>query len=175
MDNPDETDLRRSLAAGDQTALAALYDLHGAACYRAALAVGGSASLAEDAVQEVFVRIARDPARPAAAANLAAYLWRMAENAATDLLRAQRRRHQPLDAGQAAPADTAQPDRDARIAAAHASLPVEQRAVVALRVWEGCSLEEAGAVLGVSPNTVSSRWRYALEKLAHLLASEVTS
>lgn len=168
-----DPDLRRRLAAGDRAALAALYDLHGAMCYRAALVTAGSSSLAEDAVQEVFMRIARDPARPAAAANLAGYLLRMAQNAAIDLLRI--RRHRPLVGDCAAPADAADHDRDARIAAALASLPEEQRSVVQLRVWEGRSLEEVGGILGVSPNTVSSRWRYAVEKLTHLLAHEMSA
>lgn len=174
MDNPDQAGLRRNLAAGDPAALAALYDLHGAMCYRAAYAICSSSSLAEDAVQEVFMRIARDPGHLAAASNLAGYLMRMAQNSATDQLRAHRRRQLPLDPEQAAPAAGAEPDRDARVAAALASLPEEQRSVVVLRVWEGRSLEEAGAVLGVSSNTVSSRWRYALQKLSHLLATEVT-
>lgn len=174
MDQTDEAELRRSLAAGDQAALAGLYDRHGAMCYRAAHAVCGSAALAEDAVQEVFMRIARDPGRPAAAANLAGYLWRMAQNAAAGQLRAQRRRHQPLDPGLPAPADDPAPERATRVAAALASLPEEQRSVVVMRVWERLSLEEVGRALGVSPNTVSSRWRYALQKLSHLLAAEVT-
>lgn len=143
-------------------------------CYRAALVTAGSSALAEDAVQEVFMRIARDPARPAAAVNLAGYLLRMAQNAATDLLRA--RRHRPLAEGErAAPTGSADPERDARVATALASLPDEQRLVVQLRVWEGRSLEEAAAVLGISANTVSSRWRYAVEKLSHLLATEVAT
>ena len=171
MDDP-QADLRRRLAAGDRAALAELYDLHGALCYRAAYAAGGSSTLAEDAVQEVFMRIASDPARPAAAANLAGYLLRMAQNAATDLLRARHRRHQPIDAGLAAPVGTADPGRDVRVAAALASLPEEQRSVVQLRIWEGRSLEETGAILGVSANTVSSRWRYALQKLSRLLVAE---
>ena len=44
--------------------------------------------------------------------------------------------------------------------------------MVQLRVWEGLSLEDTGAALGISPNTASSRWRYALAKLAKLLAAE---
>ncbi len=119
------------------------------------------------------MRIARDPARPAAASNLAGYLLRMAQNAATDLLRL--RRHRPLVGDCAAPAEASDHDRDARIAAALASLPEEQRSVVQLRVWEGRSLEEVGGILGVSPNTVSSRWRYAVEKLTRLLANEMSA
>lgn len=174
MDDPDH-DLRRSLAAGDRTALAALYDRHGPLCYRAALVVSGSPTLAEDAVQEVFMRIARDPARPAAAAHLAAYLLRMARNAAIDLMRS-RRSHADLT-GQEPAATDLDPTGDERaqqVLAAVASLPPEQREVVHLRIWEGRRLEDIAVLLGLSPNTVSSRWRYAVEKLNRLLATQAS-
>ena len=46
-----------------------------------------------------------------------------------------------------------------------ASLPDEQREVVVLKIWGQLTFEEAAAVIGVSPNTAASRYRYALEKL----------
>lgn len=44
-------------------------------------------------------------------------------------------------------------------------LPPEQREVVVLKVWQGRTFDEIGRLLGISPNTASSRYRYALEKL----------
>ena len=44
-------------------------------------------------------------------------------------------------------------------------LPQEQRAVVHLRAWEEHTFEQIGTLLGISPNTASSRYRYALDKL----------
>lgn len=46
-----------------------------------------------------------------------------------------------------------------------AKLPAEQREVVVLKVWAGLTLQEIGESLGISPNTASSRYRYALEAL----------
>jgi len=46
-----------------------------------------------------------------------------------------------------------------------AKLPAEQREVVVLKVWAGLTLQEIGDSLGISPNTVASRYRYALEAL----------
>jgi len=44
-------------------------------------------------------------------------------------------------------------------------LPVEQREVVVLRVWAGLTFAEIATTLDQSINTVSSRYRYALQAL----------
>ncbi len=48
-------------------------------------------------------------------------------------------------------------------------LPPHQSEVVVLKIWEGMTFLEIAEVLGESPNTIASRYRYALEKLTHLL------
>jgi RNA polymerase sigma-70 factor (ECF subfamily) len=48
-------------------------------------------------------------------------------------------------------------------------LPDEQREITILRVWGQMTLEEAAAVLDISPNTAASRYRYALSKLKERL------
>ena len=52
------------------------------------------------------------------------------------------------------------------------SLPVDQRAVVALRFYEGLSEAETAAVLCVRPGTVKSRTHRALARLRELLKEE---
>jgi RNA polymerase sigma-70 factor (ECF subfamily) len=50
-------------------------------------------------------------------------------------------------------------------------LPPAQAEVVVLKIWEEMTFSEIGEVLGQSPNTAASRYRYALQKLAqHLYA-----
>jgi RNA polymerase sigma-70 factor (ECF subfamily) len=172
MPEPDDHELCRRLGRGDRAVLALLYDRHGGLCYRAALATCGVPAMAEDAVQEVFVRLARNPDGPAAAANLPAYLLRMAQNAASDQLRDRQRhaRQRPLaDDLPATSVDGADPDEADQVARALATLPGEQREVVQLRVWEDRSMEEIAALVGVSANTVASRWRYAVDKLSRQL------
>jgi RNA polymerase sigma-70 factor, ECF subfamily len=44
-------------------------------------------------------------------------------------------------------------------------IPDDQRQIVVLKIWGGFTLEEAAELLGVSPNTAASRYRYALAKL----------
>jgi RNA polymerase sigma-70 factor (ECF subfamily) len=66
----------------------------------------------------------------------------------------------------AAPAKSEIPaEQSARLEQALASLPPEQREVIALKVDGGLKFHEIAAVLGTSPNTAASRYRYALEKL----------
>jgi RNA polymerase sigma-70 factor (ECF subfamily) len=168
--NPTDANLGSRLAAGDRSVIALLYDRHAALCYRAASAACGSSTLAEDAVQEVFMRIARDPRGLASAHNVVGYLLRMAQHAAIDVLRRERRPSTPLlDATISAAPSAENGERDQHVAQALARLPEAQRSVVILRIWEHKSLEETGQILGINANTVSSRWRYAKEKLSELL------
>jgi RNA polymerase sigma-70 factor (ECF subfamily) len=44
-------------------------------------------------------------------------------------------------------------------------LPVDQREVIVLKVWHGCTFEEIGGLLEISPNTAAGRYRYGLQKL----------
>jgi RNA polymerase sigma-70 factor, ECF subfamily len=46
-----------------------------------------------------------------------------------------------------------------------ATLPHEQREIIALRIDGELTFAEIAAMLGISPNTAASRYRYALEKL----------
>jgi RNA polymerase sigma-70 factor (ECF subfamily) len=48
-------------------------------------------------------------------------------------------------------------------------LPASQSEVVVLKIWEDMTFMEIGEVLGQSPNTVASRYRYAIQKLTHHL------
>ncbi|MCS7306633.1 MAG: sigma-70 family RNA polymerase sigma factor [Thermoguttaceae bacterium] len=44
-------------------------------------------------------------------------------------------------------------------------LPQEQREVVVLKIWAGLSFSAIGQVMGTSPHTAASRYRYALKAL----------
>ncbi len=54
---------------------------------------------------------------------------------------------------------------DEALAAALLILPVEQRAVVHLHLWENSTFDAIGEMLGLSKNTAASRYRLALAKL----------
>lgn len=46
-----------------------------------------------------------------------------------------------------------------------AELPVDQREAIVLKVWHGCTFEEIGGLLEISPNTAAGRYRYGLQKI----------
>jgi RNA polymerase sigma-70 factor, ECF subfamily len=56
-------------------------------------------------------------------------------------------------------------ERRQEIEAALQRLPDEQREVLVLKIWQELTFEQVGEVLGISPNTAASRYRYALTAL----------
>jgi RNA polymerase sigma factor (sigma-70 family) len=46
-----------------------------------------------------------------------------------------------------------------------AELPLEQRETIVLKIWHRYTFEEIGELLEISPNTVSGRYRYGLQKI----------
>jgi len=48
-------------------------------------------------------------------------------------------------------------------------LPLEQRGVVYLKIWERLTFKEIASVLHIPTNTAASRYRYALDKLRSVL------
>lgn len=46
-----------------------------------------------------------------------------------------------------------------------AELPLDQREVIVLKIWHGCTFEEIGGLMETSPNTVAGRYRYGLHKI----------
>lgn len=154
--------------------LAELYQRVGPRLYRYALAVLGDPGEAEDAVQDVFTRMAESGIRPQHPEH---YLLRAVRNEALGRSRQDRRRQTLLQEG--APVllpreagDAALTGFAARVSAALAGLPVEQREVVALHLFEEMSFREIAEATDVTQDTAASRYRYGIEKLREILADE---
>jgi RNA polymerase sigma-70 factor, ECF subfamily len=150
----------------------------------------GDRGRAEDLSQETFLRMIEHASTFQGKASLKTWLYRIARNLCVDELRRRRlRKHPSLDArgnhqeedGQSLyerlPLADAGPDRRtvdrdlaARMAAAIAELPDDQREVFVLRQVENVSFKDIGEITGVSEGTVKSRMRYALERLQRALA-----
>lgn len=56
------------------------------------------------------------------------------------------------------------------LADAMKQLPETQREVVTLKVWGGLTFQQIAGLVGAPPNTVASRYRYALEALRKSLS-----
>jgi len=148
---------------------ARLYDTFGAPLFRYALMLLGRREAAEDVIQQVFVALldrgtghVTDPL---------SYLRAAVRNACYSHLRAGRVRgaHLNDDDGliEARPGADGPSSAEDRLTlqAGILGLPAEQREVIHLHVFEGLSFREVAAATGESPNTVASRYRYALGKL----------
>ena len=147
----------------------------------------GNRALAEELLQEVFLRVIRSASSYQEQAKFTTWLYTIARNLCVDAARrAEHRRTLSLDApsgdagralsdGVADPA--ADPSRQAlsrelrrSIEQAIAALPDEQREVFLMRERSGLPFKEIASIVGVPENTVKSRMRYALERLREALA-----
>jgi RNA polymerase sigma-70 factor (ECF subfamily) len=161
--------LARSLAEGRPEAIGEIYDRFGHTLFRFACSITGSPVDAEDVVQEVFVGLVRGRARLRQVVNLRAFLFTALRRAALRLAgRRQKQQATPAVAflELAAPSPrTMDAERAEQLERALRALPVEQRELIALKIDGELTFAEIAEVLGISPNTAASRYRYALEKL----------
>jgi RNA polymerase sigma-70 factor (ECF subfamily) len=169
----DSTELERAfsaVAAGDLDALAQLFDASADELFGLALWRTGSREDAADAVQEVFVRLARRAGRLRHVRDPRAYLLAMAHSAAVDILRRRRRAVELTDDL----LEPAVPDHErvadtARLSALLGRLPAAQREAVWLRHFAELSFAEIGEATGVPIFTAASRYRLGIRRLRKLL------
>ena len=148
-----------------------VYDEHARALFRYAKALLGSSDDAEDAVQDVFVRLARDVKRIRRIEDLQKYLFKATRNAAYSILRSRKRQERFIEDALSCAPET--PGCETGILLElFAQLPPEQREALALKVFSGFTFREIGEVIGKSQNTISSRYRYAIERLRSAIGSD---
>jgi RNA polymerase sigma-70 factor (ECF subfamily) len=161
--------LLRMMQAGDEEAFTTLYRRRQGGIYRFVLEISGSAPLAEDVTQEVFLALIRDnrgydPAR----GSLAAYLLGMARHHALRFLKRDRTyvsiEEGSRDSGDVAPLSREDPhsamsrrETIHSVQQAILSLPGHYREAVVLCDLNEMSYEDAASVLGCSVGTVRSR------------------
>jgi RNA polymerase sigma-70 factor (ECF subfamily) len=145
--------------------VAALYDRHRGALVRYAVMLLTNTAEAEDVVQEIFAALL---AAAPGVREPEVFLRTAVRNAAFSRLR--RRRTVLAASGQFLEPVSADCTVEERVALERAlrQLPVEQREVIHLHVYEGMTFREVAEATGESINTVAARYRYALEKLKEL-------
>lgn len=149
-----------------------LYDEHAQPLFAFLLNLTRNEADTRDLLQEIFVKLTRNPHLMNNVRDERAFLIRLAHNAAIDLMRrrgTRERTKEHLAAEILSPfAAAADPDETmfrAELSAALAELPDEQRSVAHLKLWGGMTFEEIAAALEISPNTAASRYRYGIDKL----------
>jgi RNA polymerase sigma-70 factor (ECF subfamily) len=154
------------------TEIERLYDGHAQPLFAFLLNFTRDEQDTRDVLQEIFVKLAREPKLMDGVREKRAFLIRLAHNAAIDLIRRRGTRERTKEnfvAEIISPfAPTSDPDEKIfreELAIALGELPEEQRAVVHLKLWEGLTFDSIAAALEISPNTAASRYRYGLDKL----------
>ena len=171
--------LAARLAAGDDHALAEVFDCLAAAVYDGAVRVLRDAAAAQDVVQDVFVELWSRPGRyDPAAGTLRAYLVMRARHRAVDLVRSELRRvarqehSYRLAPGQPGPSPSEEvmaSDVAAAVRAAIRLLPASQRRIIELAYFRGLTCREAAKAAGIPEGTAKSRLRLALARLEAVL------
>jgi RNA polymerase sigma-70 factor (ECF subfamily) len=149
-----------------------LYDAHAQALYAFILNLTRNEADTRDILQEVFLRLARDPGIIRRARDERRFLLRTAHNCAVDHFRrreAGSRAQENLQQQMAGLFETAEdPDLNGFRKAAEkglGKLPIDQRTVIHLRLWEDMTFQEISELLDISINTAASRYRYGIDKL----------
>ena len=154
----------------DDESVRAAYDAHGAELYRFCRGMLGDGGLAQDAVQEAFVRAwrARDRFDPATA-SLRTWLFSIARNVVIDMHRARAAR--PAVGGDVTDDMRSVNDHADQVVLGlelrHglATLSVDQRHAVTEIALRGRTSADLAAELGASDSTIRSRLYYGLKAM----------
>lgn len=171
-----EVDLLARLAAGEQEALGTVYDRHARPSWSLARRICRDPGFAEDAVQEAFLALWRDPARDDPhQASLGTWLLTLVHHKSVDLVRREdawrRRRDQPPirpDPGVEEAAISAVVAGQVRDALRR--LPAAQRQMLMLAYYDGYTQREIAQLTGVPLGTVKARTVTGLQRLKVALA-----
>lgn len=147
-----------------------LYDAKAAQMILYGRALGLSHAEAEDVLQETFLAVMRRDSLPDC---LEHYCLRVFRNRALNYRRGWLRRLAREWESQRWFEPAEAPDAREQAAVSRlAELPAEQREVIVLKIWQGCTFEQIAALAEISPNTAAARYRYGLQKLRKFLEKD---
>lgn len=163
-----EKELVVSAQNGDRNAFSELVCIHAQGVRNVIYRMCGDAQLAEDAAQETFIRAWQNLSSYRPQTSLRNWLYRIAVNAGTDMLRKEKRilpddiEDLHLTDGRPSPETlVSQRERAVLVQKAILSLPDSSRAVLVLREYERLSYQEISSTLDIPVGTVMSRLNYA--------------
>ena len=183
MDASDAAAVLARAQQGDGEAFRVLVERHSRRAFQLAFRMTRNEQDAEDVVQESFLRAYRQLGRFESRANFGTWLYRIVANCSVDLMRSKQARHDQvrgdsLDEVMEMPAaDAPGPDRMAqsaeiqeRVQTALAGLSPLERAAFTLRHYEGRSIDEISAALGLGTSAAKHSVFRAVKKLRLALA-----
>ena len=171
----DEALIRR-IAAGDQSAMRALFARYRVALYRWLLRLVDDAALAEDLLSEVFLDVWRQAVSFEGRSSVSTWLLAIARYKALSARR--RRTDAELDEATVSTVPDTADDPEVtlqkknRAEALRRSLPrlsPQHREIIDLAYYHGKSVKEIAEIVSISEATVKTRMFYARRKLAELV------
>jgi RNA polymerase sigma-70 factor (ECF subfamily) len=181
MKHLSDQELMRIVQAGDLSPASEIYDRYSGRIYNFALRFLKNSEAAEDATQEVFVKMIRHASQFQGDAKLSTWLFSITANWCRDFLRKADNKSKESDdvlVNLPAPADQS-PDRnleqrenEVRIQRALKALTPEQREAILLSRYQGLSYAEIAQISGCSEGAVKTRVFRAMETLKKALVGE---
>jgi RNA polymerase sigma-70 factor (ECF subfamily) len=168
-----ERRLAREAAAGSETAFAALFEAYRLEVYRIACAVIGDPDLANDAVQETFLKVYEGLRHWREASAFRTWLFRIAVRSAIDQRRRSARHRRLPGLGREPTHDPRGQLDDAlaleRLQGLTERLASQQRLVLRLRLFGDLTNAEVAQALGLTASNVRMHLTQAVRRLRELL------
>lgn len=174
----DDLSVVRRIAAGDESALAALYDSWAQPVYSMVAHLLKDADGTEDVVEETFWQVwQRAASYDASRGTVRTWILTIARSRALDRLRSRKRNREDIAADMSIlrdpapdPSENAESDeRRHLVQRALQELPEDQRRALDLAYFRGFSQSEIAEMLGEPLGTIKTRMRLGMQKLRNSL------
>jgi RNA polymerase sigma-70 factor, ECF subfamily len=167
-----ETELMLKVKAGDRAAFAELFGVFEKPILNYLFRLGRNRALAEDLLQEAFLRVWKAAAAWEPTAKVSTWIFRIAHN--LYLNEAARRREKPLEGADETShldpsAELHRQELQAAVKKAVDALPEGEREVLLLSEFDGFKYAEISDILGIPVGTVKSRMFSAVQRLKEAL------
>jgi RNA polymerase sigma-70 factor (ECF subfamily) len=159
VDVRSDEELMHAYLSGEKIAIAILLTRRRNWMWNVARKTVRDVALAEDAVQEAMTAVFRKAHTFRSESKVSTWMYMIVQNACIDLLRKESVRPQLSehedDGIDQATSFADQSDTKVIITQALATLPEDQRIALTMTIIEGYSIDEAAAIAGVAPGTIS--------------------
>ena len=164
---------------GSKDALGRIYEKYKRDLLILAIALLNNTSAAEDVVHDVFLSFVQSIEKFRLTGSLKGYLLTCVANRARNVNKAKHRQSVELDPQEPASSSSDEPEQSIlcneqlrQLRDAMAQLPYDQREAIMLHFQAAMTFKRIADSLGISVNTVKSRYRYGLDKLRLILDEE---
>lgn len=168
----DDQAIIKKVLAGDKSAFAAIIQTYKNPLYATILRMTYDTQLAQDLVQEAFIKIYEQLAHYKATGSFKSWLYRVAINHCVDELRKKQYQYknEPIEDGQLVERNHPEVvylkrERERQLERLLSQLPEQERMILLLRYNNECSYEEISALLHISVSDVRNKLHRSKKKM----------